>query len=114
MKTSKTLRLFSYEGDDMWQLKGDDKQDLSKANELWKDAKKKVGKEIITYPTNSVRCFSSCKKAKKYAKNHAKHWFYIVEFELTIRTITKMFDGIYGSDGPPCTIKKVSEMFQKT
>lgn len=105
-KKIKTLRLFAFNNDlhSHWAIS--DVSDKG-AEKLWKRDKNRVGETCADYPTLVVESFKTLHKAKKVAKKLAKRWYYVMEFDISVDTIIKMFDGEYGSKGPPCVIKKV-------
>lgn len=80
----------------------------------WNDIKCLEGTTTDRYPSETYKSFTSYKKAKKAAKMDAhdlcvaqQEWYFIIAFTIDVKVISKMFDGLYGADGPECIIKKV-------
>lgn len=111
----KTITLYSYESDNCFYLAGPETRETEKfAKQQWKSIKKQKGKDgNLHHPSNSCKCFTSLNAAKLAAKKDHKSWFFTFSFSITKDVVSKLFDGVYGCDGPKFKIKKVNPLMMR-
>lgn len=80
----------------------------------WEDLKNSEGTTIDKHPSQSCKSFTTYKKAVKAAKEDAhdwcvaeQEWYCIIKFQIELKVVCKMFDGLYGAEGPTVKITKV-------